>query len=257
MNIRSLTSLIAITIVTVLPSLAEESIHGESTPVGVKVTMRPQFPFSLSNSGLTEGRASFLVVVDQQGTRRDHLLIECSHLEFAKEVEAVLPEWEFTAAIIEGQRVNAVTRIDVNFRQTGTLISLSGGQTLTGMFIDQLVTNAANNAYRVSDLSELDRLPEPIQIVEPSVPSSPDMNPAGLRVVYHFFIDQTGRVRIPHLREREVMHIGEPVLDALYDALMQWEFTPPTIDGVPVVSRASQPFWIRPAGQEELAEHQD
>ena len=63
-------------------------------------------------------------------------------------------------------------------------------------------------------------------------------------MVYNFFIDQEGRVRIPWLDEQEFQHIDEEILDATYDALMQWEFTPPTVNGKKVVTQVSQPFWF-------------
>ena len=209
-----------------------------------RVTMEPQFPFSLANEGFTEGHAEFFVVVDNQGMLRDHLLISTSHPLFAEAVDSVLPVWDFFPVTIEGQRVNAKHRIIVNFYNTGTfVVGWDSPQRIIDSRLSAEVGNSAEKtAYHIASLDELDALPQPVQVAQPRLPE-PDLVPAeGLRLVYHFFIDQTGKVRIPWLDEQQFQHVDDTILDATYDALMQWEFTPPTNNGEPVTVRASQPF---------------
>lgn len=232
-----------------LPTEARQT----SKSIGVDVTQEPYFPDRLSNLGITEGTASFLIVVDAQGTKRDHLHIESTHRLFGDEVERVINEWEFTAAEISGERVNAVTRLDVNFRKTGTIVATYGNEILSQLLIERRAMDESDFYYRIANLAELDEIPAPVNIVEPVVPASREVNPDGLRIVYHFFIDEKGRVRIPYLDEDKVSYVEDDILDALFDALMQWEYTPPTIDGQPVVTRASQPFYIHQS-KEKLAD---
>lgn len=208
-----------------------------------RVTIEPQFPFALANEGVTDGTVTYLIVVDNQGILRDHLLVAASHPLFAEAVESVLPEWDFFPVEINGMRVNAKHRINVNFHNSGTFVV---GWDSPNRVIDSRLSAEARGlneaGYRIARLDELDVMPRPLQVAQPALPV-PELVPSeGLRVVYHFFIDQAGRVRIPWLDEQELQHVDDTILDATYDALMQWEFSPPTIDGKPVTVRASQPF---------------
>ncbi len=208
-----------------------------------RVTIEPQFPFALANQGVTEGHADYLIVVDNQGMLRDHLLVSSSHPLFAASVESVLPRWDFFAMEIDGQRVNAKHRVTVNFHNSGTfVVGWDSPKRIIDSRLGKMSGSADDASYQIARLDQLDALPEPLQVMQPSLPE-PDLVPTeGLRIVYHFFIDETGRVRIPWIDEQELQHVAESILDATYDALMQWEFTPPTVNGEPVTVKASQPF---------------
>ena len=58
-----------------------------------------------------------------------------------------------------------------------------------------------------------------------------------------FYIDETGKVRIPVVEEYDG-HRG--IVDAAYNAIRQWEFKPPTVKGKPVTVRVEQPFEFKP-----------
>ncbi|MDB4384735.1 energy transducer TonB [Opitutaceae bacterium] len=210
-----------------------------------KITIEPLYPLALSHQEITEGRAEFVIAVDNQGTLRDHLLVKTSHPLFGEAVEDVLPSWEFRPSLIDGERVNAMHRLTVNFRSSGMfVVGVDSVSTIKDSRIKLIGGSGNNKEYSVALLPHLDAPPEILQVVHPNIPDSEDIPSEGLRVVYNFFIDKEGRVRIPWLDEQEFQHIDEAILDATYDALMQWEFTPPTVNGKTVVAQVSQPFWF-------------
>lgn len=211
----------------------------------IKVTVEPRYPVALSHQEVNQGRAEFVITVDNQGTLRDHLLVEASHPLFGQAVEDVLPSWEFRPALIDGKRVNAMHRVTINFRNSGTfVVGVDSVSAIKDSRINLIGGSRNNEEYRVALLPHLDAPPEMLQVVHPNIPDSEDIPAEGLRIVYNFFIDQEGRVRIPWLDEQEFQHVDEEILDATYDALMQWEFTPPTVNGKKVVAQVSQPFWF-------------
>lgn len=213
--------------------------------VRFKVTIEPLFPLALSHQEVTEGMAEFVIAVDNEGTLRDHLLVKASHPLFGEAVEEVLPAWEFFPVLIEGERVNAMHRLTINFRSSGTfVVGVDSVNAIKDSRIKLIRGSRNNTEYRVASLPQLDALPQTLQVVHPNIPDSEEIPAEGLRVVYNFFIDQEGRVRIPWLDEQEFQHINDDILDATYDALMQWEFTPPTVNGKKVVAQVSQPFWF-------------
>ncbi len=147
--------------------------------------------------------------------------------------------------LIDSERANVMHRLAVNFRSTGMfVVGVDSVSTIKDSRIKLIGGSRNNKEYNVALLPDLDTPPEQLQVVHPNIPDSRDIPAEGLRVVYNFFIDQDGRVRIPWLDEQEFQHVDERILDATYDALMQWEFTAPTVNGGKVVAQVSQPFWF-------------
>lgn len=222
------------------------TVSGEySNESAIKVTIEPLYPVALSLQEIDEGVAEFVIVVDNQGTLRDYILVKASHPLFGQAVDRVLPSWDFLPVLIDGERVNAMHRITVNFRSSGVfVVGVDTVSTIKDIRIKTIGGSSNNREYHVPLLPELDSAPQPLQVVDPSVFDSEAIPKEGLRIVYNFFIDQEGRVRIPWIDEQEFQHVDDRILDATYDALMQWEFTPPTINGEKVVAQVSQPFWF-------------
>ncbi|GAB5558897.1 MAG: hypothetical protein SynsKO_05440 [Synoicihabitans sp.] len=211
----------------------------------VKVTMEPMYPLSLATAGITQGSATFKIVVDNQGTLRDHLLVETTHPLFGKAVDEVIEEWDYAPSEIDGERINALHQIKIEFENNNTfVVGLDSTSAVVTERISRIGGPKHPHAYKIAGLTELDAAPKAVQSVSPALPY-PEMVPAeGLRVVFKFYIDEEGRVRMPWIDEDEFAHIDESILDATYDALMQWEFTPPTIDGKAVVAQVAQPFYF-------------
>jgi hypothetical protein len=245
MSIRQFTSLLCLTLglgaTTGFTAPNDENSRAENF---FKVTFEPTFPISLQMGGIDEGSATVLLVIDKTGQLTDYLLVEASHPFFGKAVTDVLPSWEFNPRKIDGQPVNSVRRLFVEFESNGSIISLTPSLALEALIPGVGRQNQKRQAYSVASLRELDHLPKPIKIVEPYLYRSAGEQNYGLRVVFHFFIDEAGRVRIPIADESTLQAIDELLLEAVHKALVQWEFTPPTVDGKPVVVRAAQPFQI-------------
>ena len=222
----------------ILPSFAAPS------PKYFEVTVEPTFPARLRLEGILNGSVTVLVVINKDGNLQDYLVVEASHRLFAKTVTDALPKWKYFPILVDGKPVNAARRLRVEFKGGSAVISLLPHMAIEGMVPGVKSMNDRQRAYAVASLRDLDRLPTPVKIVEPHLLQSEGERNHGLKVVFHFFIDETGHVRIPVADEKALEQVDEQLLDSIHHALMQWEFTPPTIRGKPVVVRASQPFQI-------------
>jgi len=130
-----------------------------------------------------------------------------------------------------------VARIDFNFEREGlTVVNQSAEENLQERFLD---LDKDQYSYRVHILQELDHIPRPVHIVEPHYPLEwANKGIAGV-VTIEFYIDETGRVRLPAVVNSGV----SPLLGNLaLDAVQQWQFEPATCKGKPVLVRASQNF---------------
>ncbi|MDQ8184496.1 energy transducer TonB [Pelagicoccus sp. SDUM812002] len=203
----------------------------------------PSFPQSLSNEGYMEGYLKVALDIDYAGELRDWLVLESSHPSFIQSLEGVIKDWRFTAPFVNGENRSIVTEIELNFRSSGNVVSLSTGAAASTLRYNE-ITGFRTNAQKLSSIKELDTFPYPIVQTPPSVPKELIDKFDGTRAVFTFYVDEAGLVRIPVLSATD----GEPdlaMLLAAQDAISQWRFEPPTKNRKPVKIKLSQAFVFR------------
>ena len=208
----------------------------------IKVTREPIFPLRLKTEGYTKGSATLQLVVDQFGELRDALMIEATHPAFGKAVLDVIYKWKFGVPKINGEAVAMVQNLQVHFEASGSVLSYSTGANVGPMGLFDRMTRGIS-VYRIASIDEIDSIPLPIHIEKPLFPVEMLKGEIVQKAVFEFYIDESGNVRIPTLRENESTEtIEESLLVITQDALMQWKFQAPTRNGKPVVVRVAQPI---------------
>lgn len=207
-----------------------------------EMTELPVFPPGLATSGVTVGSASFLLLVNADGELEDFVMLEASHLDVGEAIARVIPEWKFFATEVDGQRVNAASRIEVNLRSSGSVALLAVSDDVQNLFPQRKLVGRGQSTYRVASLTELDYMPELISAVQPPPPPPGSIGAPSVTIVFQIFIDENGRVRIPLIQDAGNGKVDLQVLETVQHALMQWRFTPPLIEGRPVMVRVQQPF---------------
>ncbi len=199
----------------------------------------PIFPSALKLEGYDEGYATFAIYINQFGELKDYLLLEASHIEFARSVERVIPEWKYSVPLVDGEVAAIASKIRVNFKRgSGIVYETIGYQSLRS----NLLNNPPNSdTYRIYTLDELDSIPIPNHIQKPNFHVDMLEEREIVNAVFEFYIDKEGNVRIPTLREADD-RIDERLLIIAQEALLQWKFNPPVRNGRPVVAKAAQPF---------------
>ena len=231
-------------VVGIWPGIAASAPGGSANAQHFKVTVDPVFPPTLRIEGILEGSVTVLLVIDKEGGLQDHLVLDASHRLFGKAVTDVLPTWEYFPIKENGRPVNAARRLTVDFRGGSAVISLLPHLAVEGIVPGVSRFNEHRRAYAVASLSDLDQVPTRVKTVAPYLPRPDGKSHHGRTVTFHFFIDETGGVRIPTADHEAIANVDETLLEAVHNALIQWQFTPPTIRGQPVVTRATQPFQI-------------
>jgi TonB family protein len=95
--------------------------------------------------------------------------------------------------------------------------------------------------YHACALRELDRIPTPKKIVKPIYPVEMAKSGHHGRVVVDFYIDESGRVRMPAV-SLETTRNDEELATAAVTAVSQWEFEPPVSHGRPALVAIQQEF---------------
>ena len=97
---------------------------------------------------------------------------------------------------------------------------------------------AGQYQFHYVPLEKLDRAPAPVAGAAPAYPREwADRGIKG-RVVMQYYIDETGRVRMPTVVSADSPQLGW----AAVAAVQGWRFQPPTRKGVPVLAKADQTF---------------
>ena len=227
---------LALAACTVLPNYAAAAEKTASKSVTIDSVVDPIFPVKLGINGISEGSVTVLVSVDDKGRMMDWIALSATDTEFVNSVKRVLPDWKFDPANLNGTPIAACACITVHFKNDTVTMNYNALQMATAFLNRNIDTKEKPLVTRFSDL---DKIPEPSNIVQPAIDAAIPAEAREGEVDIAFFIDKDGHVRIPIMTESK----GDPRLaDAAYDALSKWEFAKPLSHGEPVIVRASQKF---------------
>jgi TonB family protein len=213
------------------------------TPMKVIQTQPVAYPRQLSDLGLTAGQVRVSVQIDETGKLTDHLVTAYSHPLFADSAVQALKKWRFEPAMLQGQARSATVDLEFVFETRGMVVVNMNVGSYVEMRDLQLRPTA--HSYRVSRLSELDRIPTPAKVVSPVYPPTADQERQEATVTVFFYIDEQGTVRMPAV-SRESSEANEILAGAALQAVTEWKFEPPMSKGRPVLVAARQDFHFRP-----------
>jgi TonB family protein len=199
--------------------------------------VQPRFPMRMLHTGVTHGTVNMLLYVDGTGALRDTLVTLYSRKPFADEAESVVKRWKFIPGRDRGHPVDTIVNLTFNFEVNGVVV---------------VHTFAADNVpgslpfeeyeYQAADVRKLDRVPTPLNIVEPTYPREWMKQGIVGSVAVDFYIDETGRTRFPTV----VPGGNEQLAGIALAAVEQWRFIPPKANGRPVLVKAQQLFQFAP-----------
>ncbi len=236
MNFARVCSFRAATAALLCATLSSLSPAAERTPLRAIQTVTPRFPPTLVAQGITAGEAWVMLSIDTEGRVTDALVSRYTHQLIATEVMRLVRAWRFHPVLIDGEPAGVATEIRFRMEATGALITLDAIRT-----VDQLARRLSGPDFHknVYSATELDTPPTPIHRVSPQHPGRLSHQPDGdYTAVLEFVIDETGRPRLPAL-----IHAPHPEFgNRAVEALVQWQFTPPTRRGKPVAARVRQEF---------------
>jgi hypothetical protein len=200
------------------------------------------FPAALAREGIADGEVRALLHVDHEGKLVDYLVTGYTRRELAEELVANVRDWHYVPARQRGEPVGSRVEVVFNFQARGMVLSLTPADTFV-MSSNRLVRPASTSLVCSAD--ELDEPVRTLYVVAPQHPGKRvSSSPPEPTVLLDFFIDMEGRPRMPVVRRAA----HELYAAAAIDALMQWQFAPPTRHRQPMIVRATQLFKFSDTG---------
>lgn len=213
-------------------SLSLRAAIPAEVPCKVIQKTAPTYPLNMSQQGVVRGQAQLVVEIDPAGNLGDVLITAYTHRPFAEAALAALKEWDFVAGSIDGQPITSILTIDFEFETSGIV---AHEVTFDSKSLDRI---GHTYTYRPQGVDTLDRRPGRPRGEQPVYPKAwIDEGRAG-SVVVTFFIDESGRARLPAVTEGT----DRALISSALSAVKTWQFDPPTHAGKPVLVRATQRF---------------
>lgn len=221
----------------VLPA-ASAKPKAENSSVTIKRQIEPRYPSMAYTHGISSGFAKIAFYVDEHGEASDFFPIEFSHEMFADELMSTVLKWDFTPAKNNGAAVKSVCHAYWEFLpdraiETNALFDTS-----------KRIDGKGSNSFRqlkYREDSELDTktgmLAFPGLIINRGSDII-DQDRETVRARINFFVDQQGRVILPHILDSSDPQVNERLETALKNAA----FSIPTYQGEPTIALVERTY---------------
>ena len=242
MKLRHLTLLSVLFLATLPRVCAAAPLESAEDNAGVVINQTDEliYPPMMLYTAVYSGDVHAVISLDADGVLTDSLVVAYTNVAFADAALAALKRWSYVPARVHGRPSAARVDVVFEFRNKGVVVSsLPGG--LEKLFFH--ATFDERYVYKACKLRDIDRIPLPLEVVQPKLPEGG--LPAGTKriVTVEFYIDEQGRVRMPAIGRVDA---EDPYAVASVAAVEKWRFEPPLRNGRPVLVLAKQEFTFVP-----------
>ena len=204
----------------------------DNVPCKIIEKAPPRFPARMLKEGAAHGIVKMLLHVSSTGELTDTLVTAYTRKPFADEALRAVEKWKFIPARAKGEAIDTIINLSFQFEVKEVLVVEKFSPDL------QPLEHFEGFDYHACNVQNIDRVPTPLNIVEPSYPQAWMKQGIAGNVIVDFFIDETGKTRFP----TAVPETNELLAGIAVAAVKQWRFIPPTAKGKPVLVRARQVF---------------
>lgn len=202
----------------------------------------PEFPDFVRLTGSSRGHVTAAIGRDSEGHVDDVLLLESTHPRLSHAVTEAVRKWRFARPANQAMLGAEIVPI-VRFIFTASGISIVSAATGPAVARDAAGLGRDDAPVVLPGVADLDSPAAPVHQPMPRISGvTRDRVTAGSATV-KFFIDETGRVRIPLVLEATTPELGEAALAAV----AQWRYEPPRIAGRATIAIETQTFQFAPA----------
>lgn len=200
----------------------------------------PEFPDYVRLSGNTQGVVTVAIGRDPEGRVNDVLVLDSTHPKLTQSTVNAVKQWKF---IIPANPAPAGREIVPIVRFLFTAKGIQVVSALTGSLASKDRDIRADAPVILPSLADLSPPPKPINHPMPRFTGALAQRAAGGSATVKFFVDETGRVRVPIIVDCTAPELGRAVLAAVE----QWSFEPPRVAGHETIALETETFSFGPA----------
>lgn len=200
--------------------------------------VEPEFPVMARQNGVADGQVALAISRSSTGVPIDVLVLNSTNPAMAEAAVAAAREWRFEPTDDPGELVTKMVR--VGFRLHGVVVFPAGKSHHDQAVAESLATKL-HEPVKIPALQELGTPPRALTQPMPVYPAQL----AGARrpgeASVHFFVDETGRVRLARVLSATEPEFGAAALAAV----SQWRYEPPHIGRRAVVASENWAFQFK------------
>jgi len=204
----------------------------ENSPCTIIEKTPPRFPNRLIKDGVAHGVVKMLLHVNSAGELTDTLVTAFTRKAFADEALHAVKRWKFIPARSKGEPIDTIINMTFQFEVKEVLVAEKFSPDFTPL------EHSEEFEYHACNVKNLDRVPTPLNVVEPVYPQELMKQGISGNIVVDFYIDEKGKARFP----TATPGTDEILAGIAVAAVQQWRFIPPTAKGKPVLVQARQVF---------------
>lgn len=193
------------------------------------------FPLQMLRRGITHGEVQLILKIGPDARLQDALVIAYTNKAFADSVLAALPQGVFRPRLVDGRAVTTIAPVTVRFEVDGLLV-------IERYASDVVELRPGTLAYQPCDPTRLDQPLQTTVAPSPGYPRELREQAVQGRVELEYYVDESGRVRVPIVTQAG----HEALANLSLEAVEQWRFVPPSSQGRPVLVRVRQLFLFTP-----------
>lgn len=237
---RSLLTLCALLAALASP-LAAETPNNEKSVEKLRVAkfVLPEFPDSVRLTGTTKGMVTVAIGRDGEGRVTDVLVLDSTDAKLTQTTVAAVEQWKFILPANpapSGHEVVPIVRFIFTAKGVTMVTAISGSLAAKDREVNE------KSPVILPSFADLDAPPKPLNQPMPRFTGALAERAAGGSVTVKFFVDETGKVRVPIVLECSVPELGRAALAAVE----QWRFEPPRAAGRETIALETQTFAFAP-----------
>jgi len=195
----------------------------------------PDFPPFVRQLGISRGVVTVAIGRTAEGQVDDILVLDSTDARLTEAARNAVAEWRFARPSnvpLQGRPIIPIVRFLFNTLGV-SMVSPPTGRTSA---INREVPG--NAPVILPALIEIDGGPKPLHQPMPQIKGGAANLPRGGSATVKFFVDETGRVRVPIVLDCTSPDLGQ----AAALAVAQWRYEPPRIGGKPTIAIETQTF---------------
>ncbi len=199
----------------------------------------PDFPDYVRLSGNSKGVVTVAIGRDSEGQVTDVLVLDSTHPKLTRAAVTAVEQWKFALPANPAPPGREIVPI-VRFLFTAKGIAIVSAVTGSLAAKDRAIPD--NAPVILPSFADLDSPPKPLVHPMPSLTGALAERTAGGTVTVKYFVDETGRVRVPIILDCSAPELGRAALAAVE----QWRFVPPRIAGHETILLETETFSFGP-----------